>query len=421
MEGVFLSSPSYFLSLSPYFILCFVICILLCFLAMNMYIRLKYGFWYYQPVFHAYDFRYYFFPCGIVQRELPEKNKFTNFQKIKTLRFDELPSHKIQQFVNFIVQHFHRQGTNIYLPSEKNVVPYFTHHREKHPCWISFFETKTTLHDIDQNKMIDDEKIVGVMTTRPLHLFFTKSKITFPIYYVDYLCVDKAYRNKNIAPQIIQTHEYVQRHNVKDISVSLFKREGELTGIVPLAVYSSYCFDAERFWKRPPTPLPNEYNWIEGNSQNMHHVVAFFQEMRDLFQITVQPENPLAHLLHLIQTENMYISFVMFQHEIQAVYCFKCSCMLIDREKEALTCFASVKNDTCSQELFIRGFKTSVWKTMKKKPVFGFCVIENVSHNHILINHLRKKTPVMATCPTAYFLYNYVTQTVPPHEILVIL
>ena len=70
----------------------------------------------------------------------------------------------------------------------------------------------------------------------------TLNKISFPVYYVDNLCVHPLYRNKNIAPQMIQTQEWFQRQNNKKIKVSLFKREGDLTGIVPLTVYNNNSY-----------------------------------------------------------------------------------------------------------------------------------------------------------------------------------
>jgi len=48
------------------------------------YLRAKFGFWALQPVFHIYDIGYFFYKPGIVQHELPEKNKYTNFKNIET-------------------------------------------------------------------------------------------------------------------------------------------------------------------------------------------------------------------------------------------------------------------------------------------------------------------------------------------------
>jgi hypothetical protein len=48
------------------------------------YLRVKYGFWYHQPVHHIYDITYYFFAPGIIKPSLPESNKYTNFKQIET-------------------------------------------------------------------------------------------------------------------------------------------------------------------------------------------------------------------------------------------------------------------------------------------------------------------------------------------------
>jgi hypothetical protein len=48
------------------------------------YIRIKYGFWFLQPVFHVYDFWYMFAPPGIINHELPKENRYTNFKNIES-------------------------------------------------------------------------------------------------------------------------------------------------------------------------------------------------------------------------------------------------------------------------------------------------------------------------------------------------
>ena len=54
-----------------------------------IYIRLKYGFWAVQPVFHVYNLLYMFKPPGIINDLLPEKNKYTNFVKETKLKLDQ--------------------------------------------------------------------------------------------------------------------------------------------------------------------------------------------------------------------------------------------------------------------------------------------------------------------------------------------
>jgi hypothetical protein len=59
-------------------------------LSVYIYIRLKFGFWAIQPVFHVYDVSYMINPPGIIDDKLPEKNKYTNFKNIETILFSDL-------------------------------------------------------------------------------------------------------------------------------------------------------------------------------------------------------------------------------------------------------------------------------------------------------------------------------------------
>ena len=50
-------------------------------------IRLKFGFWAIQPVFHVYDICYMIKAPGIIDDSLPPKNKYTNFKDIETINY----------------------------------------------------------------------------------------------------------------------------------------------------------------------------------------------------------------------------------------------------------------------------------------------------------------------------------------------
>lgn len=103
-----------------------IVILLLVLLIPYVYIRLSYGFWYHQPVFHIYDLHYYLFPCGIIDKELPQKNRYTNLDKVQTTFFDKInKSYKFSRFVNFIRTHYLRNGNNEYLPTKKKYIPLF--------------------------------------------------------------------------------------------------------------------------------------------------------------------------------------------------------------------------------------------------------------------------------------------------------
>jgi hypothetical protein len=366
-----------------------------------------------QPVFHVYDLLYIFKPPGIIQHSLPEKNKYTNFKNIETIIFPELSELKKTRLVNFIRSNYLQNKDNIFSPQSENIIPYFTGYNSK--PFVSFYNEENLMLDLKKGTMIEDKKIIGVMTSRPIHIAINNNDkdAKFNAYYVDYLCVDKIFRKKGIAPQIIQTHEYNQRHLNKNIVVSLFKREDELTGIVPLCVYSTYGFSVNK-WTKPPE-LHASYKLLEINAQNFHFLFDFVKHNSEKFGIVINTE--VTNIIELINTKNIFIYVILLNDEIICAYFYRKSCTFIEKNMEVLSCFASINNT--DNNIFIQGFKISFWK-IAAENFFGFSAIEEISHNHIIIDNLKIKTAPLIVSPTAYFFYNFAYPTFPSDKVLII-
>ena len=378
-----------------------------------IYIRLKFGFWAIQPVFHIYDIKYMINPPGIINDYLPEKNKYTNFKNIDTTIYTELTQIQKQRLVNLIQANYLQKGDNIFLPRLENIAPYFIGHNDK--SFVTFYNEPDFLIDLKKGTTINEQKMVGLITSRPLYISINNgdSEAKFRAYYVDYLCVDKQYRKKGIAPQLIQTHHYNQRHINKSIVVSLFKREDELTGIVPMCVYSTYGFHVTTWTK--PLELSAEYKLVEVNQQNFHTLYDFIKSKCNKFDIIINTE--VTNIIELIKTKNMFVNMIIADDEIVAVYFFRKSCVYIEKNMEVLSCFASIS--TTEDNIFIQGFKISFWK-IAAENYFGFCAIEDISDNNILINNIQLKTKPLVISPTAYFFYNFAYPTFKSNKVLII-
>lgn len=380
-----------------------------------IYMRFKYGFWFYQPVFHIYDLKYYFFPPGIIDHSLPEKNKYTNFKAIETLPFDKVSDLMMNKFINFIQIHYLQNKNNKFLPQKNNIIPYFSNISGN--AFFSFYYEDTLLQDYKTNETIRDKKIISVMTGKPLKVMINNGAkdANFYAHYIDYLCVDKEYRKRGIAPEIIQTHYYNQRHLNKDISVSLFKREGELTGIVPLCVFSTYGFSMKT-WMRPD-PLPPQYSLVECNSQNFYAFDQFWKENEASFKIHIFTK--YSNILDLIKTGNIFVYIILKDDQTIAAYFFRKTCIFVDENQEALTCFASI-NATSSNDFFIQGFENALYKIIEKNKNFHCCAIESISHNDVIVQDLLRKTRPFVISPTAYFFYNFAYPTFPSNKVIVV-
>ena len=405
---------------TPYIFI--IICIIILFI--YSYIRIKYGFWVSQPVFHIYDFGYYLYPPGIINHSLPQKNKYTNLQNIETIDFSKLSDIKINQFVKFVNLNYYQKKDNHFSPKRENIVPYFIGHKDK--PFISFYTEDNLMLDTKNGGTIEDKKILGVMTTRPIHVSIYNNKNNnnnntsnntsnnFDAYYVDYLCVDLLNRKKGIAPQIIQTHEYNERRANKSIVVSLFKRENELTGIVPLCVYQTYGFPVTKWTK--PVNLLAMYTFLEINPQNFHKLYDFMKENNPAFDIVIHTDIP--NMIELLKTNNIFINAIIVEDEIICAYFFRKTCIFVDKDMEALCCFASI-NNCLMDDIFIQGFKISFWNIADKNG-FGFCAIENISHNHLIIADIIKKTHPLIISPTAYFFFNFGYNSFKHEKVLII-
>ena len=400
------------------------ICLIL--LLFGVYIRLRFRFWSLQPVFHFYDVYYWFVNVGIIQKELPERNKYVNQTQIQTKPGDTLDKLRTQQIIRLLKSQYYRNRENKYDPDANHVLPYFVGHNM--PTFWSYYVEPELCIDNKTGKTIEENKIVGVISSRPLHVVIlnhssssssssSSSCAELDVYYVDYLCVHKNWRKKNIAPQLIQTHEYNQSHANKKISVSLFKREEELTGIIPLTVYKTYCFSMAKW--RQPSDLPANITLLTGDKQNMYYVYNFFKEsfkpktktktktktnIKTKWDIMIYPE--MSNLMELCASKNLFIKMLMIQGDIAGLYIFRKTCTFIEKDNEIICCIASMKGPGLSNDIFIQGFKLSLWSIISFHK-FHYVTIEDISDNTMLINNLCAKTFPIAISPMAYFFYNF--------------
>lgn len=375
-----------------------------------------FGFWIRQPVFHAYDITYYMYPNKIINPELPAKNKFTNLKEIQTYLMDEMKEPLWADFVDFIQVNFLKNKGNEFHPTLGNVLPYF---KNASKSMFSFYveapseKRKTTI-----------PTTISVMTSRPVNSILKGRPL--PLYYVDYLCVKKSHRKKGIAEQIIQTHHYNQRRLNKEVQVSLFKREGELTGIVPLTCYDCYCYFVDKFVHRASYKVNDRYSLVEIGKTSMKVLMDYVKDPQTLKRFEVFIYDNYSSLLETISTKNVYIFCVICRdtQAVMAVYGFKRACVSIN-DKQILTCHFSIKSVGTSDELFYYCFLDAI-KTINKRmgegsETYRLIAVESITDNRRLIGNIDKYCRPIVRSPTAYFLYNYVCIPAKSEKCLIML
>ena len=388
----------------------YILFIFIILLIIKYYIYKKYGFWYYQPVFHYYDIKYWLFSIGVINKTLPKTNKFCNFYNVKSFNFIDIPEKEIEEYIDFIQKFYYNKNGCKYLPTKEKFITYFESNNKK--SIISLYEK---------------DFLQAIITSRNINI--TLNHKTLQAYYVDNLCVHRMYRKEGIAPQIIQTHEYNQAHMNNSYQVSLFKREGELTGIVPLTSYPTKQYKIIKDFQR--VNMMNSKNLIKITHQNINLLINFIYENKDRFSCVILPD--ISCLINLIKKETYYVYGILDKDKLLACYFFKDSEMIyeddqstekkalstekkaLSTEKKALDFFASINNT--DQNLFLNTLNNILKKFTKE---FDYLTIEYTSDNIEFVDYFSKSLQTINS-PTAYFLYNYVIKPIDAKKCFIII
>ena len=375
------------------------------------YVKVKYRFWSIQPVFHAYNILYWMRPPGLIENRFPKKNKFVNTRDIFFRDFSTVSKDTIQESVSLIQNHYLKLKDAHYYPEESNFIPYFRGHND--PSFLSTYFYQDHL----KNK-----EIIGTMTTRPLsiRLFNKQTKI----YYVDHLCVHGGYRNKGYAPELIQTHNYHQCHANPKIMCSLFKKETDLTGIVPLTIYTTYGFNITT-WKQNYR-LHSSIQLLEVSKKNIHILHEFLREMmlkEDKFSCFIMPS--IGNIQSLIETQNIFVYMGMQNGNVLSTYFFRRSCLTYQEKKGSIECFCTIQNMEHKQRedmLFVYMFSEALKRVIRREKKYSihYLLLENNSDTKEILINIRLKYEPEFESPTAYYLYNYGVRPIEEFRVCII-
>ena len=423
-----------------YNIILYIFSILLAFYIIFVgYSKIRLKFWKSQPVFHCYNLFYWLSPPGIINFNLSPANKYLNILKIKTYGLSTIQEVKLDSFCNFIKNYYMNLTGSEYKPSKKALISSLSGCNNE--CYLSFYEepkiifdqgtpdslrTSSIEYSTQASKII--EEICGVITAKPLTIIFNKKNRKtgyyetlnkYRFYYVDNLCVHPGYRNKGLAPELIQTHYYNLRLNNKSIVSCLFKREGKLNAIVPLTTFDSIIYDISSLQTDLNKNILNSsYNIIEINKDKLGLVMQFIKEQKKLFECLVLPD--ITNIASMVECDLLVIYGVVVGAELVMLYIFnnnnyyyneKKSCDLIG----SINSFIKKDND-----IFITCFY-DVLDKLKEKIKNEIIIIENNSHNNYLINSfVKNNVKLLFSSPCAYFCYNYASHSIKSENCLVL-
>ena len=277
-----------------------ILFIILLLLVTYLYYKYKYQFWSRQPVFHYHNAWYWLFPPGIIQKEKPQLDKYYDI-KIKFKEINNLSTEKKTLLTSFIKANYLSNKNEKYEPTSNAIIDYFKFHNDKSYVSLNYH----------------NKGLKGIMTTRPLDCIIDDKELK--LYYVDYLCVHKQHRKKGVAPKTIYTH-YVNHRNRHDNTIFLFKREGEVTLIVPLTVYKTYIYDISRWDKKVEFDQP-QIKPIILSQQTIHLFLEFINKIKLSFDCYISPN--LSNIIELCKQQHLFIIGIMINKQIVSLYVFR--------------------------------------------------------------------------------------------------
>jgi len=392
------------------------------YLLVGAYIRIKMQFWHTQPVFHIYNLKYWLNPPGTINIAPPPVNKFTNLKNNTLVLVDasnaSLSTSHISQFIrdNYMIH-----DSTVYNPSEADILAYLQCSNQ--PAFFNVYQESPIAFGPSTRE------IIGVTSARVLNVTLKRKKkktpLTFPVYYIDNLCVKPGYRKKGIAPEMIQTFYYnISRANPK-VNAYLFKREGQLNAIVPIVCYDTYAFDMTDY--HADIGINAAITVIEIGPQQLNIFITFVKDQIPKFDCVILPD--ISNILNLLKGGNIKLYGVLFQGELIAAYVFR-NLELYYGKKKAVECIVILSASgagagagggagAASITILPTGFALS-WKKLNALTQCEILLIEATADSSSVIKALDTNLSVKRNfkSPTAFFLYNYAAYSVPSAKAL---
>uniref|UniRef100_A0A6C0HFK0 Glycylpeptide N-tetradecanoyltransferase n=1 Tax=viral metagenome TaxID=1070528 RepID=A0A6C0HFK0_9ZZZZ len=413
-----------------------IIAIIILYILLVAYIKIKLRFWRTQPVFHIYNVLYWLNPPGIINHLLPEteNNKYMNHLAIKTYNVADLvdtTSIILDQFCNFVnnfyaFHSFAQRYDSEYRPKKNDIVGYFE--GTNHPSYITLYQKPEML--FQKGQLISSLNVMkGGISARAMNICIKGKGPVFPLYYIDNLCVHPESRKAGVAPELIQTLYYNLRKKNSNIKTYLFKREGDLTAIVPLTTFETYCYDIGGRAPRTPTSdeidsrhvpqmgdtLHASMNVIEIGVPQLALLVEFIKSQQHNFECVILPD--ITNLANMIKTENISIYGLIAGGSLLSIYVFR-NIQFYYNGRRATECILALYS--YNKDLFITGFTIALGKVIAKYKV-GILLIEDTAQAYGLIANLNVlNVPLLFKSPTAFFMYNYACYSISHRKFMIL-
>lgn len=324
-------------------------------------IKIKYPFWYLQPVCHTFTFskkNKVLTPISNV----PIKTKFYNPNNIKTFNLQLLNEENKKTLLDFL-QCFYIDTENHYF--YELTFNSFNSYFDKciFDTLVSIYYNHSTIELEKQGKFDLQKNIIGIYFSKPI-LFFYNNKnehqnisnnIENIVFYWDFFATNPKKSTEHICRELFQTNEFNQRQIYSKYKISCFRKEIDLCGgVIPFVKFKIYTYYLDNFY---PTNNNLHYNFrkITKKDFNLLNDVLFIFS-KSIFSYCILPS--FDNLLQMINS-NMYFIFGIFddekENQLMNIYIFKNNFTNYEFCGKSIECLGGI-NICNNNDIFLFGF-----------------------------------------------------------------
>lgn len=384
-------------------------------------------FWFHQPVYHTSELypRLFLSAPYLKLKNIKAKKPFSfcDFYHIKTHATSDLTEDQWSTVWKFLQSHY-LDSEHFLLSLDNNLLQ----QQFSGTSSISFYFPD---HLVQKNQSFEKQlkkEPIGCIFSRPMKITF-RNEYKFPIHSLEYICVHRDHKKQQLSRNLIQTHLYHMYQKPYSVEAFVFKKEVHLSkGVVPLVQYKTFTFFLKRTQISQLPPLKFRIQKIGMNQLDVWK--SLYYQILSQFEMAIVPE--YYQTVDAIKNEQYHIYIILYTDEtkvqhVHGVYIWKNAHITWDLNKneehnekekneQTLQLVASMlwpMEFEDNRLYFFRGFLHSMRDMMQMNPKFGILVIENISHNGILLEKWQEKYPMMNVTDTAIYAYNLVYPQMP--------
>ena len=360
-----------------------------------LYSRIRYPFWSHMPVSHTYDVVQ--FSDGIIQ-SIPNRNKFTNQNQVKTASFFELAEDQ-QKATSHIFNCF-------YIPSD---VIFSTISPE-------ILKTRLSGHLNTPFVSADPSFSVGCAVSYPVNIIQdTNGQGTHNRTVANYLAYLATDRNQNITRALISTHDFNVRTMNPQVNSTLYKKHvGKCAGAKPLIEFKTSVFyinvEALATDKATNQALANAH-LIQIYKPNWYLIQDYYEKLPSMFDFVAILD--IGALSARVDANQLFIYAYRIGTQIMALYFIEDMNTLYENVADyggkTLSLVGSVNNilETDGTAVFYNGFVEAVQKISKQNKDYKMMVIDDVGHNAQIVEQTKKMKPAIFETEGGYYWINH--------------